>query len=46
MSCETQENIELEDNIEDIPVTPLEDSSPIEIEPGKILNINPNLFES
>ena len=46
MSCETQENIEPEDDIEDIPVTSSHDSIPIEIEPSKKLNINPNLSES
>lgn len=46
MSCETQENIELEYDIEDIPVIPFHDSTPIDIEPGKTLNINPNLSES
>ena len=38
--------MELEDDIEDIPMTPFHDSTPIEIEPGKTLNINPNMSES
>ena len=46
MSYEKQENIEPEDEIEDIIVTSSHDSIPIEIEPGKTLNINPNLSES
>ena len=46
MSCETQENIESEDDIGDIPVIPSHDSTQIEIELGKTLNINPNLSES
>ena len=46
MSCETQENFEPEDEIEDIPVTSSDDSIPIEIEPRKTLNINLNLSKS
>ena len=46
MSWEMQENIEMEDEIEDIPINSSHDSIPIEIELGKTLNINPNLSES
>lgn len=46
MSCETQETIKSGIEDEDILVIAPCDSIPIEIEPGKTLNISPNLSPS
>lgn len=46
MSYNVQEDIELETKVENIPEIVPRNSVPIEIEPGKTLNINPDLSHS
>ena len=43
MSCNVQEPIELAPIVEDTHIILPRDSVPIQIEPGKILDVNPNL---
>ena len=46
LSCETQETIETTEGSEELPVDAPNESVPVELEPGKTLNINPTLLES
>jgi len=46
MSCNVQEAIELESKVENVPVIVPHNNIPIEIEPGKSLNVNPDLSPS
>lgn len=46
LSCETQQTIETTKGSEELPVDAPHGSVPMELEPGKTLNINPNLSES
>jgi hypothetical protein len=46
LSCETQETIETTEGSEELPVDAPSESVPVELEPGKTLNINPTLSES
>ena len=45
LSCETQETIETTEGSEQLPVDAPSESVPVELEPGKTLNINPTLSE-
>jgi hypothetical protein len=46
LSCETQETIEIEEGSEQPPIDAPSESVPVELEPGKTLNINPTLSKS
>ena len=46
LSCETQETIETTEGSEELPDDAPHESLPVELEPGKTMNINPNLSES
>lgn len=46
LSCETQENIGTIEGFDELPTTTYHNRILVEIEPGKTLNINPDLSES